>query len=251
MTFLPVSPSAPFLRLALGVLCSGLLVPGTGCDGDAAGPAASADGSSSGGAASASPLSGLPTPDEVVSVTYGPGAGHGQEGMPAVVLDTPGGGSATEAAIEVVALGNGGRIVLAFRSVTVIDEPGPDLRVVENVFVPAGRDARDPYAEVAVVSVSEDGETWFTFPFDYVPEGAHVVDRFVGFAGLSPGGDDFDLADLGLERARYVRLQDAGTGTSGPLRDADGDFLDDPGNACCPGESEGFDLDGVVALHWR
>jgi hypothetical protein len=31
----------------------------------------------------------------------------------------------------------------------------------------------------------------------------------------------------------------------------DGEFLDDPGNLCCAGTNEGFDLDGVAAIHWR
>lgn len=197
-----------------------------------------------------------PTPDEVVSVSYGPGAGFGQDGMPDVVLGPPAGGGGAAGGTDVLSLGHGGEIILAFREVVIVDGPGADFRVYENVLVPARADARDAYAEVAIVSVSADGDDWRVFPYDYVPGGAHVVDRFVGFAGVTPGGDAFDLGAVGLTEARFVRIQDAGRagGEDEPdtrRRDADGDFLDDPGNACCAGNNEGFDLDGVVALHWR
>lgn len=199
-------------------------------------------------------------PDRVVSVTYGAGAGFGQDRLPDVVLDRPGAGGGAAGglagATDVLSLGHGGAIVLAFDAVAVVDGEGPDLRVHENVIVAAGADPRDPYAEVAVVSVSADGQEWRTFPFDYAPAGAHVTERFVGFAGLSAAGDDFDLAAVGLAEARFVRIEDAGRAAAdgapdSRLRDADGEFLDDPGNACCAGTSEGFDLDRVTALRWR
>ena len=197
------------------------------------------------------PLSELPTPDEVVSVRYGAGAGHGQDRMPGLVLDTPEPGDSASSSTDALSLGDGGEIVLRFVQTEVLDGPGPDLRIYENVFL--SRDPDDPYAEVAVVSVSEDGTDWHTFPFDYRPGGTSVLERFQGFAGLSIEGDEFDLARLGLSHASYLRIGDAGAAGEPDTRvlDMEGEFLDDPGNICCPGSSQGFDLEGVVALHWR
>ena len=191
-------------------------------------------------------------PDDVVSVRYGPGAGYGQEQMPAVVLDHPAPAPGGAASLDVLSLGDGGEIVLSFMSHPLVDGPGPDLQVFENVFLGSG-DPRNPYADVGVVSVSVDGDTWHTFRYDYHPAGADVLARFEGFAGLRAGGDLFDLATVGLNEARYVRIQDAGAAGAPDTRllDADGEFVDDPGNACCPGTSQGFDLDGVVGLSWR
>jgi hypothetical protein len=198
----------------------------------------------------------LRAPDRVVAATFGPGAGFGQDRLPDVVLDVPAEGGGVGAPTDVLSLGHGGSIVLAFDAVELVDGAGPDFRVHENVLVPAGAHPRDPYAEVAIVSVSADGEDWRTFPFDYVPAGAHVLDRFRGFAGLRPAGDAFDLAAVGLPAARFVRIEDAGRaardGAPDTRRpDVDGEFLDDPGNLCCAGTNEGFDLDGVAAIHWR
>jgi len=187
---------------------------------------------------------------EVLEFHAGAGAGFGQDALPDVVLDLPEGAPDLPSE-DVVSLGNGGEIVLGLGALELVDGPGPDLQVFENVFLSGS--AENPYAEVAALSLSADGQEWRTFPVDYRPAGDTVVARFVGFAGLRPGGDLFDLADLGLPTARYLRLRDAGS--AGPpdtrLLDAEGEFLDDPGNLCCGGPSQGFDLDGVALLHAR
>ncbi len=189
---------------------------------------------------------------EVVEVTYGPGAGHGQDEMPDLVLGAPPARTDLYSGpVDALSLGEGGRIVLSFGQAKVVDGPGCDLRVFENVFLAAG--TGEPYAEVAAVSVSPDGEVWFTFPFDYRAGESTIQDRFVGLAGLRPEGDCFDLAQVGVREAVFVAIRDCGS--VGPpdtrLLDGDGEFLDDPGNRCCPGDSQGFDLLGVAAVHWR
>jgi hypothetical protein len=51
------------------------------------------------------------------------------------------------------------------------------------------------------------------------------------------GGDSFDLADVGLAWAAYVRITDPGAA------------IPDPGNLVPPGTSGGFDLDAIAAVH--
>lgn len=177
---------------------------------------------------------------EVVDVTYGPDAGVGQADMPGIVLGPPEGAGTFQGSFDVVALGNGGSIVLGFGEQTIVDEEGPDFIVFENAFY-AGGDEDAPFAELGTVSVSEDGETWHTFPCTAVeaPYGAcagwHPV--IAGSEGSSAdphdpaeaGGDAFDLADLGVSAARFVRIEDRADTT---------------------GLSGSFDLDAIALVHW-
>lgn len=111
---------------------------------------------------------------------------------------------------EVLSLGRDGWLVVGFES-PIIDGLGPDFTVFENAFTfPGG-----VFDEWLIVSVSQDGNTWFTFPYDSLTG--------EGFAGRTPtqggnpnyqdpaqsGGDSFDLATLGLTEIKYVKLQDA------------------------------------------
>ena len=140
-----------------------------------------------------------------------------------------------------LSLGLGGEIVLSFGGRRLLNGPGPDLIVWENPFW-IGGDPAQPYAELGEVSVSEDGNTWHTFPCD--PDNTDDYDR--GCAGWRPryefhhceaiplqvsmvGGDTFDLAELGIESARFVRIRDL--------------------NARGVAPSAGFDLDAVGAVH--
>jgi hypothetical protein len=185
----------------------------------------------------------LPYGSEVVSLTLGAEAGYGQEKLPDVVLGPPQGKGLEAGSLDVLSLGKGGSIVLGFGSRTIIDVEGPDFVVFENAFFPSG-DATAVFAEVGVVSVSEDGLTFLEFPCDAEGDGAG---RFEGCAGWSPtlaydpntavpldpsvsGGDAFDLADVGLASARFVRVTDRSNAGAAP--------------------TAGFDLDaiGVVRL---
>jgi hypothetical protein len=151
-----------------------------------------------------------------------------------------GGGGETSGSLDVVSLGNGGVIVLGLGDQVLEDGDGPDFIVFENAFY-AGGDPEAPFAELATVEVSEDGETWAAFACEATeaPYGSCAGWRPVlaGAEGSSAsphdpreaGGDPFDLADVGLARARFIRITDRPdlTGLSGS-----------------------FDLDAVALVHW-
>jgi hypothetical protein len=181
-----------------------------------------------------------PYADEVVSFEPGDGAGFGQERFPEVVLGPPVGVGPDNGSLDVLSLGRSGSITLRFTDVGVMDGPGVDLLVFENAFAqPNGR----LYAELGVVEVSEDGTDWRRFDC-----AASAVDAgYPGCAGVHPvqanpangvsatdpavaGGDGFDLATVGLSRARYVRITDSGANGYG-------------------GTSGGFDLDAVAVVN--
>jgi hypothetical protein len=173
--------------------------------------------------------------DQVVSFAPGLNAGYGQSQLPCVVLGPPIGGGAASGSLDVLSLGNLGSIVLAFDDVEVVDGPGPDLLVFENAI--AG------FAEPGLVGVSDDGQTWHEWPCE--PQnvdggyphcaGVHAVlsSPTDGVSATDPavaGGDAFDFADLGVARARYVRIRDSGFSHYG-------------------GTTGGFDLDAIAAVN--
>lgn len=174
---------------------------------------------------------------EVVSFTPGPGAGKGQDQLPDVVLGAPHGGGENKGNVDdVLSLGKGGEIILRLGR-EAADGAGPDFIVFENAFKIAGGDT--VFAEPGEVSVSDDGVAFAVFPC------APANPAPNGCAGEAPvlagdgddatnpdtaGGDQFDLADLGLASARFIRIVDKGPGGPAP--------------------SAGFDLDAVaVASH--
>ena len=177
---------------------------------------------------------------EVVSFEPGADAGFGQDELPGVVLGPPGKGSELSGSLDVLSLGVGGQIVLGFSGQSIVDGPGVDLVVFENPFWPGG-DSEQVFAELGEVAVSADGDSWTVFPCD-AAEGGWA---WPGCAGWRPrleddacalpmepaklGGDGFDLAEIGVAEARYVRIRDLATGGAPP--------------------SAGFDLDGVAAIH--
>jgi len=191
---------------------------------------------------------------------------------PGIVLGPPGGSTPTNGSLAVMSLGHGGRITLEFTNNEIVDGPGPDLILFENPFfctsVPLS-DA-DPYsvfAEPGIVEVSEDGVDFRMFPYDSsalsqvtsLCTDKTLLRRLIGLMGITPsfignwtvpddplvfdptapggvsghGGDAFDLATVGLARARFVRITDPNL----PIG--------------IPGASEGLDLDAVVAIHSR
>lgn len=177
---------------------------------------------------------------KVVSFTPGACAGFGAAKMPDVVLGPPKGAPGGQGGTDVVSLGTGGEIVLSFEPNAVVDGPGTDLLVFENAFVVSG--TSQVYAEPAEVSVSDDGVTWSTFPCTATepPWGSCAGWHPVTQAGpnVSPvdpaeaGGDPFDLADLGVTRARFVRIRDKGH------------------QDCAAGQTtNGFDLDAIAAVN--
>jgi hypothetical protein len=192
--------------------------------------------------------------------------------QPGIVLGPPGNATPTSGSLTVLSLGHGGSILLAFDDNEIVDGPGPDFIVFENPFfctaVPlTSADPWSAFAEPGIVEASADGVTFVRFPYD---PGAlsqvisscsdNTLERALhGLAGLTPsftgnwtvpddplvfdtsapggvsghGGDAFDLHDVGLASARYIRIIDPNL----PIG--------------VPGSSEGFDLDAIVALHAR
>jgi hypothetical protein len=123
------------------------------------------------------------------------------------------------ASLDVASLGNGGAITLGFAPSMIVDGPGPDFIVFENPFY-AGGEKNSVFAELATVSVSADGQDFQAFPCTATapPYGScagwHPVYANPDKNDIDPtdptraGGDAFDLADLGLSEARFVRITD-------------------------------------------
>ena len=172
-----------------------------------------------------------PFVDSVLSFEPGEGAGYGQDQLPDVVTGPPEAPGGAGASTDVLSLGKEGVIVVSFRGLDVVDGPGVDLIVFENPF--------PGWTETGVVGLSEDGEVWIEFGCDPSTE--------EGCAGVEPvhasstngvdardvelaGGDAFDLADIGLERARYLRIRDTGANSY-------------------EGVAGGFDLDAAVVVN--
>jgi hypothetical protein len=141
-------------------------------------------------------------------------ASHGHDRMPDVVMGPPVGGG-TMGSMDVVSLGCGGQITLYLGEHAVVDGPGPDLLVFENAF-PVGTET---FAEPGEVRVSDDGETWVSFGCDaggtWPPTGCAGIepvyatpDNGLATDPTQAGGDAFDLADVGLPSASYVRIID-------------------------------------------
>jgi hypothetical protein len=201
-----------------------------------------------------------PFADRVVTMSVGPGGGGGSLEN---VLGPPRGGGAFQGSRDTFSLGLGGSIVLEFTD-AIVDGPGPDFTVFENAFLTRGIATGPPFAEPATVSVSADGEHFVAFPCaldqsPYYPGCAGIypvfanaddpaapsplepsttpiadlvgipIDSFTPPAGS--GGDSFDLGNVGLAMARFVRIE------ASSLR---------------PGLEglAGFDLDAIAALHF-
>ena len=193
----------------------------------------------------------------VVSFSPTDCAGFGVASMPGIVEGPPVGGGADHGSTDVVSLGCGGSIVVGFAPNAIVDGPGPDFIVFENPFV-IGGNASDVYAEPGEVSVSDDGTTWQAFPCTptmdpSASDGTGTAPPFGSCAGwhvvlstpqngVSPldpataGGDAFDLHDLGVTHARFVRIVDRT-------------------NESCPSAgtnkptTNGFDLDAVGIIN--
>jgi hypothetical protein len=174
--------------------------------------------------------------DRVVRFTPGAGAGFGQDRYPTIVFGPPQGSGPSAGSLDVLSLGNAGVIELEFTDIELRDGPGVDLVVFENPFT--------NFLETGVVAVSVDGVEWREFDC----EATNFVGGYPGCAGVAPvnsnsenglspldpavaGGDGFDLFELGLTHARFVRVRDSGANT----------FYGAPAG--------GFDLDALAVVN--
>jgi hypothetical protein len=210
---------------------------------------------------------GEPFADALVSLTPGSGGGFGQSLLPGIVLGPPRGSGLYQGSLDAVSLGLSGSIVLQFTNNVVVDGPGVDLTVFENSFLRlSGLVTQPPFSEPGRVSVSQNGVTWYSFPCNLVageapyhpgcagvyPVLANAGDPATPHAGIpsdtpiqslvgqnaltlpvppGSGGDSFDLAQVGLAWARYVRIESAS-------------FVGGPVGA----DNAGFDLDALAAV---
>jgi hypothetical protein len=213
--------------------------------------------------------------------------GFGAGSLPSIVLGPPSGGGALRGSLDVVSLHvrsnndngasapYGGSITLRFDDNLVVNGPGTDFIVFENVFFVGGKtDQR--WMEPAIVAVSQDGVHYYTFPYDFVPHysvggeincyNPYCYSR--GFAGVNPvysnngspapwdprvaGGDAFDLSGITqakLDWIRFVRITATGDNW---LTDINGDkvrHVNETGS-CSGTGSSGFDLDAICAVNY-
>ncbi|MEO7993191.1 MAG: hypothetical protein ABI743_02235, partial [bacterium] len=225
----------------------------------------------------------MATPWPFMVNEYLPGCGATSAGADLdLVLGGPRGAGADGGSTDTLSLGYGGSLTLDFQSTQIVDRPGPDFIVFENAFN-IGQDPTQRFTETVQVEVSADRIHWFPFPMDYRAVGPNPwrnPDNFSGMAGVTPvlanvdanaidpcdpavaGGDAFDLAEIGVPRARWVRLTSTGIDTDSPcfdgcgidnrLRDKDGELIDDTGkHETCSGVVGGPDIDavGIVRGH--
>jgi hypothetical protein len=236
-------------------------------------------------AALAAPAAADPFADRVVADEIGVGGGARLDELPGVVIGPPRGGGAFQGSQHTFSLGLGGSITVEFTDNVIVDGPGTDFTVFENAFLPHGLNTENPYAEPGRVSVSEDGAAWVAFPCamdsaPFYPGCAGVYPVFasaddagapsplvpsatpiaalvgVPFGSFGPpagsGGDSFDLAEIGVARARFVRIEGgqidprlaglsgfdldaiAAINSADPSEppDGDGDGFPDPTDAC-------------------
>jgi len=197
--------------------------------------------------------------------------------LPAIVLggpeapNTSGGKKGTAPTnTGVVSLGSGGSIVLDMGECELVDGFGADLTVFENPFFSATAETPlDKFPDIAIdqpekvvvwseaakVGVSSDGINFKYFPcdFDMAKTGSYFDKLQSGCAGITPtlygkdpftpglengsGGDSFDLADIGVKKARYVKIVSGGAFI--PLQEGQA-----PENGV-----QGFDLDAVAVVN--
>ncbi len=175
----------------------------------------------------------------VKGVAYGTGAGFGQASFPDIVLGAPRGAGELSGGTHVLSLGKGGEITLDLGNCPAVDKAGDDFIVFENAFYIGGNPLA-PYAEPAIVSASEDGTTFVDFacssaayPYDgcagWHPVYSNPQNAISPFDPTVAGGEAYDLSAIGLAKARYIRIRDAGNG----------------GGA----GSAGFDLDAIAVIN--
>lgn len=175
----------------------------------------------------------------VESFEPGDANGFGADQYPEIIYGEPHGNGDTHGSTDVLSLGRNGSIAVGFSGNHIVDGPGVDFIVFENPFR-YGTDGMLVFSELGEVSVSSDGQTWMTFPCaanDMPPKGCAgygtvFANGDLNISSTDPavaGGDQFDLASIGVTEARFVRIRD----------------VSDTGGA----PTAGFDLDAVAIVN--
>ncbi len=141
---------------------------------------------------------------------------------------------------QVCSIGYGGTITVGFSKHFVVDGPGADFTIFENAF---RYSSNRVYAEPAMVEVSTDGVIYSQFPYDAATlRGCAGVTPVFGeadpFDPFKSGGDAFDLATIGVDSIRFIRITDITA-----------IVLENPQHAFYDPTLTGFDLDAVCARH--
>jgi hypothetical protein len=131
-------------------------------------------------------------------------------------------------------LGNGGSVVYEIEDGEIIDGDGPDFVVYGDSPLTKGiktatvevaeRDAPGAYVEFQCDSVNP--------PFMGCA-GVHPVDRSHSKDPVMEGGDPFDLAKIGVKRAKFIRITDTS----------------DNKNSASVKYADGFNLDSIALIH--
>jgi len=190
--------------------------------------------------------------DTVYSYQWGTGAGavgRSEKYFPQNIFGPPTYNATKYSAVshdsEVVSLGISGEIIVGLKGGYIVDREGPDFIIFENVF--SNYSGTRIFVEPAIVSVSKDGINFVEF--SYNPE------TLEGLAGINwtngkencfdyrvSGGDAFDLADIGMDSIRYIKIKDTSLIVT---------KLPTNNKYYSPAYliANGFDLDAVVLLH--
>jgi|GEM_PF-947003 len=174
-------------------------------------------------------------------------ASHGHEDFPKNLEGGPQGLGKNKGSTHVVSLGCGGSIILEFSKPMIGDGKGPDFIIFENAFEDAI--IQEYFIEPGRVSVSTDGKKWHAFPCQ-PDKGDWPFPQCAGTRavlanatnGINPfdfekaGGDAFDLKDVGLKYARFVKIEDLTKMVPDSAK-------------WCGTDKAGFDLD-AIAVRW-
>lgn len=142
---------------------------------------------------------------------------------------------------DLLCLGMGGEIIVGIIDGYIVNGPGADFTIFENVMKNFVTDKY--FVEPAVVSVSYDGINYFEFPWnEETLEGcAGTLPTFGSenpFDSEKSGGNSFDLEILGLERIKYIKIKD----TTKYL-------VDNPEHLYYDPMLTGFDLDAIACIN--
>ena len=184
--------------------------------------------------------------NDTLTIDFGTNSGFGAHLYPGIIYGPPRTGGT-----HVVTFGGGGSLVIELNGFIVVNGAGPDFTIFENAVV---SNLWGNFFERAEVSASDDGVNFIPFPCDaFDPEEINE-----GCAGVTPvnatnnpldpavsGGDSYDLADVGLTEAKFIRIEDLDTCRPGDPTwlDAEGSFL------CSIAGQQGFDLDAISIVN--